>query len=297
MCQTSCPVKIDTGALVKEMRAASQGRAARWLASFLAGHYGAVAAAARAGLRAAALLRAVPGGRTSALRHHRGPAPRGAVGCSRTSGRRWTCRGRRRRCRPRARRAEAGAVVYFPSCLTRIVGPLPGEDALPLAGAMLDVLDAGGLRRRLSPGVGRAVLRHAVREQGLPPRRAAPPPRARRRRCGPPRTQGRDTVVTDASPCAGTLQDLAVRPLARDGRPMRVLDFPSFWAAEVLARAARPAAARGRWPCCIPPARSCACAACPTCCAWPGPTAPRWWCPRAPSAAASRETAASWSRS
>jgi D-lactate dehydrogenase len=44
---------------------------------------------------------------------------------------------------------------------------------------------------------------------------------------------GELTVVTDASPCAGTLQDLAAEG-ARAGRALRVLDFPAFWAREVL---------------------------------------------------------------
>src|SRR6185295_8399584 len=52
MCQTSCPVKIDTGALVKEMRAAGQSPFSRGVAAWLAGHYAAAAAGARAGLRA-----------------------------------------------------------------------------------------------------------------------------------------------------------------------------------------------------------------------------------------------------
>jgi D-lactate dehydrogenase len=47
--------------------------------------------------------------------------------------------------------------------------------------------------------------------------------------------QGADPIVTDASPCAGTLQDLAAAKLAATGRRVRVLDFPAFWAAEVLA--------------------------------------------------------------
>jgi D-lactate dehydrogenase len=48
--------------------------------------------------------------------------------------------------------------------------------------------------------------------------------------------QGADPVVTDASPCAGTLSDLAVSALAEDGRRLEVHDFPAFWAAHGLAR-------------------------------------------------------------
>ncbi len=62
MCSTSCPVKIDTGALIKETRAATHPR--RPMASPVAArHFGVVATAARAGLRAASIA-----GRTAARR-------------------------------------------------------------------------------------------------------------------------------------------------------------------------------------------------------------------------------------
>jgi len=54
--------------------------------------------------------------------------------------------------------------------------------------------------------------------------------------------EGQDPVVTDASPCAGTLQELGAAHLAATGRRLRMLDFPAFWAAEVLST--RPASRR-----------------------------------------------------
>ena len=45
--------------------------------------------------------------------------------------------------------------------------------------------------------------------------------------------EGRDVVVTDASPCAGTLGE-AVTWLAKSARALRAVDFASFWAKEVL---------------------------------------------------------------
>jgi D-lactate dehydrogenase len=50
--------------------------------------------------------------------------------------------------------------------------------------------------------------------------------------------EGRDPVVTDASPCAGYLQQDAVAFLAVSGRKLRLFDFPAFWAREVLPRLA-----------------------------------------------------------
>ena len=244
MCQTSCPVKIDTGALVKEMRAAGQSGLARALASMMAGNYGAVAAAARAGLRTAALVRALPGGGPlvsvlTAILHRAAPAvvphvradmPLPAPAPSLPAPR--PGRGRR-------------AVVYFPSCLTRILGRLPGESASPLAPAMLDVLEAAGLDASYPAGVAGLCcgMPFASKAFASPARRAA----ARTAEAlWTASAQGRDTVVTDASPCAGTLRDLAMTHLLQDGRRIRVLDFPSFWASEVLPAMAEPRRRAGR---------------------------------------------------
>jgi D-lactate dehydrogenase len=47
--------------------------------------------------------------------------------------------------------------------------------------------------------------------------------------------EGADPVVTDASPCAGTLED-ARAGLVASGRELRLFDFAAFWAREVLPR-------------------------------------------------------------
>ncbi|HEY6552160.1 MAG TPA: FAD-binding and (Fe-S)-binding domain-containing protein, partial [Vicinamibacteria bacterium] len=60
MCLTSCPVAIDTGALVKEAKQAIHPLWAQHMAAFVARHFAEVAALARVGLRLAAALRTVP---------------------------------------------------------------------------------------------------------------------------------------------------------------------------------------------------------------------------------------------
>ena len=60
MCQAACPVTIDTGALMKELRAASHGAASSRVATAAAEHFGVLAALARAGLGATAAVRALP---------------------------------------------------------------------------------------------------------------------------------------------------------------------------------------------------------------------------------------------
>jgi D-lactate dehydrogenase len=57
--------------------------------------------------------------------------------------------------------------------------------------------------------------------------------------------EGRDPVVIDASPCAGALAELVVARLLRQGRALRVLDFPAFWASEVLPGLVAPAKRAG----------------------------------------------------
>jgi D-lactate dehydrogenase len=129
----------------------------------------------------------------------------------------------------------APRVVYFPSCLTRILGPMPGEEAPPIAQAMLDVLGRAGFDVVYPAGIDALCC-------GMPFSSKAffPAARSAARRTGDAlwaaARDGADPVVTDASPCAGTLADLAVAALAEDGRRLAVYDFPAFWAQHALPR-------------------------------------------------------------
>ena len=60
MCQAACPVKIDTGALVKELKAAAHPEWSNRVATAVAGRFSLVAEAARAGMGTAAAVRALP---------------------------------------------------------------------------------------------------------------------------------------------------------------------------------------------------------------------------------------------
>jgi D-lactate dehydrogenase len=241
MCKTSCPVKIDTGALVKEMKAAARSPATRGMARLAARRFGAVAAGARLSLWAVALVRSVPGGArvldvVTAPLHRVAPllvprlrpgmdlpaaAPPLAVPSARTNG--------------------ASRVVYFPSCLTRILGARPGEAAVPMARAMLDVLEGQGFSVVHPGGVGALCCGMPFASKYFPEAARHAAARAAEALWAASR-EGEDPVVTDASPCAGTLQELAAAHLAATGRRLRMLDFPAFWASEVLS--SRPAPRR-----------------------------------------------------
>src|SRR5262249_38931231 len=62
MCQTSCPVRIDTGALRKERKAARHPGWSLWLAKLAARRFRLLGALARGGLGMAAFVRSWPGG-------------------------------------------------------------------------------------------------------------------------------------------------------------------------------------------------------------------------------------------
>jgi D-lactate dehydrogenase len=232
MCRTSCPVKIDTGALVKELKAEAHGRWSRRLAAAAAGRFGLVAALVRGGLRGAAALRAIPGGASvlaavTSLLHRAAPSLVPRVG-------RGVVLPRPAPSLPRPSGVDGPRVVYFPSCLTRILGPVPGETAVPLAAAVLDVLKAAGFAVAYPDGVTRLCCGMPFASKAYPEAtgRAA---RATVQALWAASREGRDPVVTDASPCAGTLAEAALE-LGADGRALTVHDFPAFWAREALPR-------------------------------------------------------------
>jgi D-lactate dehydrogenase len=229
MCLTACPVSIDTGALVKEVKQATQPLAAQRLAAFAAGHFGQAAALARTGLRLAAAIRSVPLGpqlvdAVTSLGHRILPSLVPRVGSEQRL--------------PLAAPPLAGLdghngqprVVYFPSCLNRILGP---DSGTPTPRATRDVLAWAGRSAVYPPGIsdlccGMPFASKALTEAAhLAASRTAEALWAASR-------EGKDPVVTDASPCAGYLQQEAQRILAESGRALRIFDFSAFWAREVL---------------------------------------------------------------
>jgi D-lactate dehydrogenase len=227
MCATSCPVQIDTGALMKEIRAAGRPAWSRRLALAAARRFRLVSAIARASLSAIAALRAVPGG-GAALR----------AGASLLPGivpRAWPSLPPPAPPLPRLPvNGDGPAVVYFPSCLTRLLGAARGETPPAAAEAMVDVLRHAGYSVRYAEAPQGLCCGMPFASRGFP--EAAAEARARTaaalwRATG----EGRAPVVTDASPCAGELRQ-AAEAMAAEGRVLRAFDFPAFWAREVLPR-------------------------------------------------------------
>jgi D-lactate dehydrogenase len=225
MCATSCPVAIDTGAMVKDLRAARASRRARSVAGWAARHLDTVTAAARTGLRIARVLRALPLGprvldAVTAAAHRVAPRTvprlRPEMALPRAAA------------RARPLPTDAPSVVCFRPCLARVLGPLPGEPDATGLGALLDRAGFAAAEPEapdaLCCGMPFASKGHPEAARVAASRTFEALWRASDR--------GRLPVVTDASPCAGTLQEHA--RTERD-RPLRVLDFPAFWAGQGLA--------------------------------------------------------------
>jgi D-lactate dehydrogenase len=142
MCQTACPVGIDTGKLTKELRATARTPAAADLAGDVADHYAGALSGLRAGLTVAHAAHAVLGTRLMSALARAGRAA--------TFDKLPLWNPALPRPAPHARfedvrRGRAREVVYFPACVVRAMGPAAGEpDARGLHEAMLSLLDKAG---------------------------------------------------------------------------------------------------------------------------------------------------------
>jgi D-lactate dehydrogenase len=141
LCATACPVAIDTGELTKRFRRLRHPAWAQAVARSAAAHFALLEAAARVGLRLGHGVQSVLG--TSAMTGItraigailRRPFPRWGREMPRAA----------RARRPATERAGAHA-VYFPSCVSRVMGHLPGEpDELTLMEALVALARRGRL--------------------------------------------------------------------------------------------------------------------------------------------------------
>jgi D-lactate dehydrogenase len=152
LCATACPVDINTGDLVKRLRRENHSPAANRRALWVAKHFSLVEKLVRAGLQSGHLINRVFGRRamtrlTSMMRRIIPAMPL------------WTMQMPRP---PRLRvLQEAGvyrlpdaelSVVYFPSCITRVMGSYPGQDK-NLMETFLSVSRKAGIDVRILKGV------------------------------------------------------------------------------------------------------------------------------------------------
>jgi D-lactate dehydrogenase len=205
MCGVACPVGIDTGRLMKERRVAAHTLPERAAAQMAADHFGAGTLVARAALRVVPLLASFGLGPGDDTPRAAPPLPRPPAG-------------------------SPHRVVYYPSCLTRTLGPAPGD--VPVAEAMHQVLSAGGFGVVHPAGIGGLCCGLPFTSKGFP-EAAASALRGTVEALWSASREGHDSVVTDASPCARTLAS-ATDLLSKGSRRLEVLDFPTFWAKRAL---------------------------------------------------------------
>lgn len=142
LCQTACPVGIDTGQLTKRLRADARTPAAKDLAGDLARHYAGAMIGLRAGLAAAGAAHALLG--TRLMRGLAQAARAGSLGKLPLWNPAMPTRAPQRRFED-VRRGRGREVVYFPACVVRSMGPARGDpDARVLHEAVLSLLEKAG---------------------------------------------------------------------------------------------------------------------------------------------------------
>ncbi len=237
LCATACPVAIDTGELVKNLRAEMHGRMSKSIAKYVARHFGQAAQGVRMGLGAVSLVgkrgekvvrkiaegvHRLSRGATPALPDHI-PLPRPA-----------------QRFRPVPPSTEGQPLLYFASCLTRTMGTLPGESVpVGLAEATLSVLRACGYAPFVPEELSDYCCGQPFISKGFPEAAKI----AAERMVDflwDASLGGTYPIVCDTSPCSGTIILTYGKLLQGDHyrrwKSLRLYDFPVFMAHEVLPR-------------------------------------------------------------
>lgn len=163
LCAISCPVSIDTGAVMKDFRSERHGSLARRAGAVVAGGWAPVTSGLRAGLTVADAVPSVAlAGVTSALRKVANPEWLPAVGADLPGP------GSRRSSLLTSEAADGGAqpgkaavggvagvagadVLFFPSCTGAMFGPASGGEGA--AAAFLQLCERAELRVVLVPGI------------------------------------------------------------------------------------------------------------------------------------------------
>jgi D-lactate dehydrogenase len=227
MCLVACPVAIDTGAVVKGLRARRLGPAAQRGGALAARHWAGAVTGLRAGLR---LAGALPGGLLSA----------GSRTARRVLPADWTPLldgdlpgpGPRR---PAPRRPADAVAVFFPSCVDSLFGTAEGDG---VTAAFAALCDRAGLSLAVPDGVAGLCCGTPWRSKGLT-RGYAEMARRTFAAVWDASDGGRLPVVCPASSCAHGLRELGA---ALDGdeltrlRSLTVLDAVTYVREQVLPR-------------------------------------------------------------
>jgi D-lactate dehydrogenase len=191
LCATACPVGIDTGQLTKRLRSVHHSPAAQRRACWMAGHFVLVERAVRLALRLGHLGQSLlgPAAMASITRALRLPLWTGDVPYAAGGDHPHTSR-------------QGAQAVYFPSCISRVMGRLPGEPrGMSLMGAFVAVCDRAGVPVFLPQGVAGACCGVPFSSKGFGQAHDLAVNRAIER-FWVWSDQGTLPVVVDTSPCA-----------------------------------------------------------------------------------------------
>ncbi|MUN62165.1 FAD-binding protein [Kocuria sediminis] len=226
MCVTACPVLINTGDLVRRLRAENHSRVADAGWGVAAKAWGATTTGAGLGLTAAkALPTALPAAATAAARavlgaehvpQYKDELPAGGPA------------------RPRRQDADAEA-VFFPACINTMFGPPDGE-GLTASQAFLALCDRADVRVTVPEGIGSLCCGTPWKSKGLPSGWATMSDRtlaALWEASG----QGALPVVCDAASCTEGLETMAeLAAASSEYHALRFVDAVEFVADRVLGR-------------------------------------------------------------
>ena len=203
LCSLSCPVGIDTGSMIRALRAQQQGKRAHKVADFVADNFDTVCSSTRVGLAAANLYHSVLG--TSLMQ-------RVSSGARKLSGQRvplWNASMPTMVRYPKPKPpvdSEIPRVVYFPSCVSRTMGPARGDpehDSLPHRTEQL--LRKAGFDVVYPEQGDELCCGMPFESKGLP-QQAERKLRETEQRLYHASRNGRDPVLFDTSPCSHRLK-------------------------------------------------------------------------------------------
>ncbi len=210
LCATRCPVGIDTGVMMKRLRAARQGETAGKVGHWVERHMGGATAGVRLGLGAASAISRLTGSSvleksTSALRRLTGD--RAPI---------WDCsmpRSASRLVRLAPVPDPSGRVVYLPSCVSRTMGTaVCDSEKRDLQQITLSLLSKAGFEVVIPKRVEGLCCGMPFASKGLdgPARAALGHIEAALWQAT---EQGRLPVVCDTSPCTARMIDGFTRPI------------------------------------------------------------------------------------
>ena len=167
LCAIECPVGIDTGKLTKQIRGSQHGSGAERTAAWVDQHFATVAGMTRAGLRLASLSQNLLGDRLmgkacdSARKLSGERLPRWNPAMPRAAGKLNGV--------SQTLKQHNGTVVYFPSCVSRTMGPAKGDPHQDdLHQVMQSLLRKAGFRVILPEAVDGLCCGMALESKGLP---------------------------------------------------------------------------------------------------------------------------------